>query len=77
MTESVQPAAECNEKRRLLFNFDRAAQAFSEAVTELTKRMGTISRRRYEELKRNSELLRLQCDEARMALEHHSAIHKC
>jgi hypothetical protein len=67
----------CEEKSRLILEFDDAAKAYHEAVMRLTERMGTTTKDHYEEIKRASEDAWLKCEQARLALEWHTSTHNC
>jgi hypothetical protein len=67
----------CEEKARLITEFDRTVRAYSVAVQEMALRVGTTPKDRYQKLKRATEDLRLQCERARLNLEHHTATHRC
>ena len=67
----------CDERSRLMSEYNRTTRAYSVAVRELTKQRGTISLDRYQELKRGIDAVRLECERARLALEWHTASHKC
>ena len=58
-------------------DYNRTTRAYSVAVRELTKQRGTISLDRYQELKRGIDPMRLECERSRLALEGHTASHKC
>ena len=67
----------CDERSRLIAEYNRATRSYFVAVRELTKQMGTISLDRYQELKRGIDPMRLECERSRLALEGHTASHKC
>jgi hypothetical protein len=50
---------------------------FSEAVTELRKKMGTSAREEYQRLDRAANEARVKSEQARLALEQHIAAHRC
>ncbi|MGA8042278.1 MAG: hypothetical protein WCA37_05690 [Terracidiphilus sp.] len=57
---------------------DEAATAeFSKAVAEPQRNIGTSSKEKYEELGRIATDARLRSEQARLALEKHTADHQC
>ena len=67
----------CVEKIRLAKEYDLATTAFSEAVKELHRRMGTLPREEYALLDRAANEARVKSEQARLALEQHIAAHRC
>jgi hypothetical protein len=67
----------CEEKTRLLQEYEAATARFSAAVTELHKRTPVSPVAEYGRLKRAAEEARLNSERARLALEHHTAVHGC
>jgi hypothetical protein len=67
----------CEEKNRLLREYEAAAVAFSAAVIELRRRMGTSPKEEYKRLAQTSNEARVKSEGARMALEQHIAAHGC
>jgi hypothetical protein len=67
----------CEEKARLAREYDAATFAFSEAVKELHRRMGTSAKEEYKRLERTSAETRVQSEQARLSLEQHIAVHRC
>ncbi len=67
----------CNEKARLMAEYESATARFSEAVTALHKKMGTSLKEEYERLDRAANEARLKSEQARLALEQHGAAHRC
>jgi hypothetical protein len=67
----------CEEKNRLLREYEAATVAFSAAVKELRLRMGTSPKEEYKRLAQSSNEARVKSDGARVALEHHIADHGC
>ncbi len=59
----------CEEKRRLATEYEAATTKFSEAVTELRKRMGTSPREEYLRRDRTANEARVRPEQARPALE--------
>lgn len=67
----------CKTKARLTMEYEAATTKFSQAVTELRHKIGTISKEEYERLSRDSNDERLKSKQARLALEQHTAEHRC
>lgn len=67
----------CEEKAKLVSNYENAAKTFAAAVSELQSRTGTSSKTEYEELLRSIDKERLKSEQARIALEQHVAVHGC
>src|ERR1700677_4387905 len=61
----------CEEKGRLLRQYDDATLAFSNAVQELRRKIGTSPKDEYERLERISSEARVKSVQARLALEQH------
>jgi hypothetical protein len=66
-----------DERSRLIAEYNRATRSYFAAVRELTKRIWTIPLDRLKGLKRGIDTMRLECERARLALEWHTASHKC
>ena len=67
----------CEEKNRLLREYEAATVTFSTAVIELGWRMGTSPKEEYKRLAQTSNDARLKAEGARLALEQHIAAHGC
>jgi ATP-dependent helicase YprA (DUF1998 family) len=67
----------CEEKTRLAAQYDAATTKFSEAVTELRQKMGTLLKEDYQRLDRAANEARVKSEQARLALEQHIAAHNC
>jgi hypothetical protein len=67
----------CEEKTRLAMEYETATSAFSEAVTELHRKIGTSPKAEYQRLERISTGARVKSEEARLALEQHISSHRC
>jgi len=67
----------CPEKDRLLKEYQATTESFSGAVSDLQALRGTSSQAEYERLRRIAEEARLKSEQARLALESHSAAHRC
>ena len=63
----------CEEKDRLLREYEAATVAFSAAVKELRLRMGTSPKEEYNRLAQRSNEDRVKSEGARLALEQHVA----
>ena len=67
----------CEAKVRLASDYEVATTAFSEAVTELRRKIGTSTKEDYEGLGRRANEARVKSEQARLALEQHLAEHHC
>jgi hypothetical protein len=67
----------CDVKMQLAPEYDAATALFSEAVAELRRNIGTSTKQRYEQLGRFAKDPRAKSEQARLALEQHSADHPC
>jgi hypothetical protein len=67
----------CEEKARLAMEYEAATSAFSEAVTELHRKIGTSPKEEYKKLERISTEARVKSEQARLALEQHISTHRC
>jgi hypothetical protein len=67
----------CEEKDRLLREYEAATVAFSAAVKELRQRMGTSPKEEYKRLAQSSNDARVKSEGARLALEQHIDAHGC
>jgi hypothetical protein len=72
-----QQAMTCEEKSRLVAEYETATKRFSAAVTELQRKMGTSPKAEYQQLTRDSDDARVKSERARLALEQHIATHRC
>lgn len=61
----------CEEKVRLVAAYEAATKKFSDAVTELHKKMGTSPKAVYDRLQRVSDEARDKSEQSRLALEQH------
>jgi hypothetical protein len=68
---------DCPEKTRLLNEYSEATQKFSESVSVLQTRMGTVPKNEYDRLVRLSETHRVRSEQARLDMERHIADHGC
>jgi hypothetical protein len=67
----------CEEKSRLAIEYEISTAKFSEAVTELRKKMSTSPQEEYQRLDRASNEARVKSEQARLLLEQHIAAHRC
>ena len=67
----------CEEKQRLVAEYELATKKFSGAVTELQQKMGTSPKADYDRLSRAADEARVKSEQARLALEQHVAAHRC
>jgi hypothetical protein len=62
----------CEEKARLAMEYEAATSAFSEAVKELHRKIGTSPKEEYKRLDRISSEARVKSEQARLALSNTS-----
>jgi hypothetical protein len=67
----------CPTKKALLTAWHRAAEVYSKTVSELTHRIGVLSKAEYEEFKREAENARARSVEAQANLDLHIHEHGC
>jgi hypothetical protein len=67
----------CEERAALVAAYERASKAYSDAVTNLSRRMGTSSKQEFEGLRRAAETARQASIDALKALDSHIAQHDC
>jgi hypothetical protein len=67
----------CEEKSRLAMEYQTATLAFSDAVKELHRKIGTSPKAEYQRLERISSEARVKSEQARLALEQHISAHSC
>jgi hypothetical protein len=70
-------AVACDEKTRLAMEYEAATSAFSEAVKELHRKIGTSPKEEYKRLERISTEAGVKSEQARLALEQHISTHRC
>ncbi len=68
---------ECEEKARLMAEYENSTAKFLKAVQELQRKMGTSPKEVYERLDRAANEARLKSEHARLSLEEHIAAHHC
>lgn len=66
----------CEEKVRLTTQYSSKTLAFSHAVAELHQKVGH-TKEEFTHQQRVADDLRVKCEEARLALEKHTAAHGC
>jgi hypothetical protein len=67
----------CEEKARLVDEYSTSTIAFTKAVQEMRRKIGTPSKEEYKRLEQNSSEARVKAEQARLALEQHIAAHHC
>jgi hypothetical protein len=67
----------CEEKIRLMKEYSSHALAFSHAVTELHRKVDAHAKEEFTHQQRVADGLRVKCEQARLALEQHTAEHGC
>ena len=67
----------CEEKRRLLVQYDAATQAYFRAMTDLRAKIGTSPKAVYDRLFEATESARSRSEFARTALLQHIRAHNC
>ena len=67
----------CEEKARLVADYEAATKRFSASVTNLQRKMGTSPKAEYDRLQRVSDEARVKSEQSRIALEQHVAAHRC
>ncbi len=75
MATATKPAPACEEKARLLRVYSVATSDYSWAVEVLHLRMGILPKQEYEKLQTFAEETRELAEQARIALDRHSAEH--
>jgi hypothetical protein len=68
---------ECEEKARLMAEYENSTAKFLDAVQELHRKMETSPKEVYERLDRAANEARLKSEHARLSLEDHIAAHHC
>jgi hypothetical protein len=67
----------CEEKARLVDEYSATTSAFSNAVQEMHRKIGTSPKEEYKRLEQDSSEARVKAERARLALEQHIAAHRC
>jgi hypothetical protein len=67
----------CEAKTELFLAYQKAAEAYSQAVSELARHTGTVPHIEYERLRKMTDTTRDVCTAARDALDVHTYEHGC
>ena len=67
----------CEDKRLLLADYNQSTKIYATAVSDLTAKMGVVSKDEYIRLHDFAEACRGDCGIVRNRLEHHIAEHGC
>ncbi len=67
----------CEEKIHLTTEYSNRTLAFSDAVSELHQKVGNYTKEEFARLQRVTDEMRVKCEQARLALEQHTAAHNC
>jgi len=67
----------CDQKTRLVAEYETATNVFAASITELQQKMGTSPKADYDRLLRATDEARLKSEQARLALEQHVAANGC
>jgi len=67
----------CEEKTRLLLEYQRTTEVYSTAVGDVAKNIGVVSKSEYERLHQAAEEARHESFAARERLDRHVAEHHC
>jgi hypothetical protein len=67
----------CEDKIRLVQEYEVATATFAKAVRHLKQSIGTSTQAEYQHLQLIADEGRLKSEQARLAFELHSATHKC
>ena len=67
----------CEEKRRLVAEYEAATQAYFRSMNDLRAKMGTSPKHEYDQLFRATEEAHSRSEEARTVLLKHVREHKC
>jgi DNA-binding Lrp family transcriptional regulator len=67
----------CEEKARLLAEYETTTKDFAASITDLQRKIGTSPKTEYDRLQRATDEARLKSEQARLALERHVAAHGC
>jgi hypothetical protein len=67
----------CKEKAQLLDSYHQLARKYSDAVTELHREMGTLSKPQYDSLYKLTETLHAQVTRAQSEFNSHVQAHRC
>ena len=67
----------CEEKTRLMDEYSTATVAFTKAVQDLRRQLGTSPTEESNRLERISSQARVKAEQPKLALEQHIAVHGC
>ncbi len=67
----------CEDKIKLLEAYQYVTEKHSDAVTELQRNMGTMSKAEYDSLYRMTEALRAEVTRAQAEFQKHVTAHRC
>ena len=67
----------CPTKAQLLLDWQKATEAYSKTVADLSRKIGVVSKSEYEKLARSAEKARKQSLEAKAKLDAHTRLHGC
>ena len=67
----------CEEKSRLLKTYQQVTEKYAAVVTELHRRMGTLSKAEYDSIYATSESLHADVTRAQGELNSHVVAHRC
>ena len=67
----------CEEKKRLLVEYESATQAYFRAMNDLRDKIGTSPKEEYDRLFKATEEARIRSESARAALLEHVRKHNC
>lgn len=69
--------ADCQERERLAHLYAMATSSYGRALDVLQRQTGVLGKTKYEELSDFAETARTEVEEARAALDLHTADHGC
>ena len=67
----------CKEKATLLEAYQHVTKKYSDALTELHREMGTLSKTKYDSLYRRTEMLHSQVAQAQSEFNSHVEAYNC
>jgi len=77
MIQAVPSPQPCEEKSRLLQEYQRTTELYSSAVAELARKIGIVPRQKYQRLHEAAEKARFASADARDRMERHVFQHRC
>ncbi len=75
--EREEKSMDCEEKARLVGDYEQKTARFSHAVTVRQSKMATSLKEEYDRLQRFVDQARVESEGARLALERHVSEHGC